>query len=62
VPEDFRIEGCRVLAGMRSTSTFIEDNGLWFEGTDESHLFVSVGLEPDWIMRRLKVELDSSNR
>jgi hypothetical protein len=47
---------------MRSTSTFIEDNGLWFEGTDESHLFVSVGLEPDWIMRRLKVELDSSNR
>jgi hypothetical protein len=47
MPEDFRIEGCRVLAGMRSTSTFIEDNGLWFEGTDESHLFVGFGARLD---------------
>lgn len=53
VPEDFRIEGCRVLAGMRSTCTLIEDDGLWFEGTDGSHLFVSVRLERKWIGREL---------
>ena len=38
MPEDFRIEGYRVLAGMRSSCTLIEDRGLWFEGTDGSHL------------------------
>ena len=54
VPEDFRIEGCRVLAGMRSTCTLIEDDGLWFEGTDGSHLFVSVRLGKEWIGRELR--------
>ena len=29
---------------MRSSCTLIEDDGLWFEGTDGSHLFVSVRL------------------
>jgi hypothetical protein len=53
VPEDFRIEGCRVLAGMRSTCTLIEDDALWFEGTDGSHLFVSVRLGREWIGREL---------
>jgi len=53
VPEDFRIEGCRVLAGMRSSCTLIEDDGLWFEGTDGSHLFVSVPLGRDWVRREL---------
>jgi hypothetical protein len=54
VPEDFRIEGCRVLAGMRTTCTLIEDDGLWFEGTDGSHLFVSVRLGREWIERELR--------
>jgi hypothetical protein len=43
VPEDFRIEGCRVLTGMRSSCTLIENDGLWFEGTDGSHLFGASG-------------------
>ena len=54
VPEDFRIEGCRVLAGMRSSCTLIEDDGLWFEGTDGSHLFVSVPLGRDWVGESLE--------
>ena len=53
VPEDFRIEGCRVLAGMRSTCTLIEDDGLWFEGSDGSQLFVSVRLGKEWLGREL---------
>ena len=53
VPEDFRIEGGRVLAGMRSSCILIEDDGLWFEGTDGSHLFVSVRLGRDWVRREL---------
>ena len=53
VPEDFRIEGCRVLAGMRSTCTLIEDDGLWFEGSDGSQLFVSVRLGKEWIGKEL---------
>ena len=48
--EDFRIEGCRVLAGMRSSCTLIEDDGLWFEGTDGSHLFVSIPIGRDWVV------------
>ena len=54
VPEDFRLEGCRVLAGMRSTCTLIEDDGLWFEGSDGSELFVSVWLGKEWIGRELR--------
>jgi len=38
-PKDFRIEGCRVLAGMRSTCTLIEDDGLWFQGSEGSQAF-----------------------
>jgi hypothetical protein len=53
VREDFRIEGCRVLAGIRSTCTLIEEDGLWFEGTDGSNLFVSVRLGREWIAREL---------
>jgi hypothetical protein len=49
VPDDFRIEGCRVLAGMRTTCTLIEDDGLWFEGSDGSQLLVSVRLGKEWI-------------
>ena len=30
---------------MRSSCTLIEDDGLWFEGTDGSHLIVSVRLK-----------------
>ena len=53
VPGDFRIEGCRVLAGMRGSCTLIEDDGLWFEGTDGSHLFVSVRLGLEWLRREV---------
>lgn len=53
VPEDFRIEGCRVLAGMRGSCTLIEDDGLWFEGNDGSHLFVSVRLGREWLRRQV---------
>ena len=56
VPEDFRIEGCRVLAGMRSTCTLIEDDALWFEGNDESRLFVSVRLGREWVKREAAKE------
>jgi len=49
--EDFRIEGCRVLTGMRTSCTLIEHNSLWFEGSDGSHLFVSVHLGLDWVRR-----------
>jgi hypothetical protein len=38
---------------MRSSCTLIEDDGLWFEGTDGSHLFVSVPLGRDWVRREL---------
>jgi hypothetical protein len=51
VPESFRLEGCRVLAGMRNNYTMIEDDGLWFEGNDESRLFVFVRLEREWLKR-----------
>ena len=54
VPEGFRIEGCRVLAGMRSTCILIEDDGLWLEGTDGCHLFVSVRLGRDWLKQELR--------
>ena len=54
VPEDFRIEGCRVLAGMRSTCTLIEDDGLWFEGSDGSQLFVSVRLGRECVRWQVK--------
>ena len=54
MPDDFRIEECRVLAGMRSTSTLIEDDSLWFEGSDGSQLFVSVRLGKEWIGSELR--------
>jgi len=34
---------------MPSICTLIEDDGLWFEGTDGSHFFVSVRLEKEWL-------------
>jgi hypothetical protein len=39
---------------MPSTCTPIEDDGLWFEGTDGSHLFVSVRLGRDWLKQELR--------
>ena len=48
VPENFRTEGCRVLAGMHST-TLIEDDALWFEG-----LFVSVRLGRERVRREVR--------
>src|SRR5262249_9876621 len=62
VPEDFRIEGCRVLAGMRSTCTLIEDDGLWFEGNDESRLFVSLQLGREWVKREAVKESGRGKR
>ena len=54
VPEDFRIEGCRVLTGMRSTCTLIEEDALWLEGTDGSHLFVSVRLGSECVRQQVR--------
>ena len=49
--EGFHIEGCRLLAGLRSTLTLVEEDGLWSEGSDGSQLFVSVRLGREWIRR-----------
>ena len=39
---------------MRRTSTLIEDDRLWFEGSDGSQLFVSVRLgRREWVKREL---------
>ena len=39
---------------MRSTCTLIEDDGLWFEGTDGSQLFVSVRLGREWVRQQVR--------
>jgi hypothetical protein len=54
VPENFYIGECRVMAGIRRGSTHIEEDGLWFEGTDGSDQMASVRLGRAWVMRELK--------
>jgi len=42
VPENFYIGECRAMAAIRSCSTHIEEDGLWFEGTEGSDQMASV--------------------
>ncbi len=52
IPETLRFNGCVVLAGMRS-HTLVDEDGVWFEGTDGTNSFVSVRLEKDWLRREV---------
>src|SRR4030095_473573 len=36
VPTDFYIGKCTVMAGVRSDTTHIAEDGIWFEGTDQA--------------------------
>ncbi len=45
---------CRVMAGMRGSQTILDQDGLWFEGSDGSrNQFVSVRLGRDWVKQQL---------
>jgi hypothetical protein len=44
---------CRVMAGMRGGRTIVEEDGLWFDGTDGSPVFVSVRLGREWMGKGL---------
>jgi len=53
-PMIFGSKDAGFLPGMHRTCTLIEDDGLWFEGSDGSQLFVSVRLGREWIVRELR--------
>jgi len=52
IPKTLRFNGCLVLAGMRS-HTLVDEDGLWFEGTDGTNSFVSVRLDTDWLRQEV---------
>jgi hypothetical protein len=44
---------CRVMAGMRGSQTIVNQDGLWFEGSDGTHQFRSVRLGKEWVKQEL---------
>jgi hypothetical protein len=44
---------CRVMAGMRGSQTIVDQDGLWFEGSDGTHQFRSVRLSKEWVKQEL---------
>ena len=44
---------CRVMAEMRASRAIVDQDGLWFEGTDGAHQFVSVKLGQSWVKAQL---------
>ncbi|MCI0718405.1 MAG: hypothetical protein L0338_05445, partial [Acidobacteria bacterium] len=57
IPNDFllgRLGQCRLMAGMRESRTIVDQDAVWFEGSDGcSNQFVSVRLGRDWLKREL---------
>jgi hypothetical protein len=44
---------CRAMAGMRGSQTIVDQDGLWFEGSDGTHHFASVRLSKEWVKQEL---------
>jgi hypothetical protein len=48
IPDDLmlgELGRCLVLAGMRRSQTFIDEDGLWFQGNDGTREYVSVRVD-----------------
>jgi hypothetical protein len=56
VPSDFLLGNlgvCRAVAGMRGSQTIVNQDGLWFEGSDGTHYFSSVRSGKGWVKQQL---------
>ena len=59
VPDDLllgRIGRCLVLTGMRSSTVVIEEDGLWFQGKDDTRQYSSVKLDRQGLNRLLQLK------
>jgi hypothetical protein len=56
IPPDVRLGNmgiCRAMTGMRGSQTIVDQDGLWFEGSDGTHQFRSVRLSKEWVKQEL---------
>jgi len=56
IPTDFRLGNmgiCRAMTGMRGSQTIVDQDELWFEGSDGTHQFRSVRLSKEWVKQEL---------
>ena len=52
-----RLGQCRVMAGMRESQTIVDQDAVWFEGSDgNSNQFVAVRLGRDWRVPSFRIK------
>jgi hypothetical protein len=59
VPDDLllgRIGRCLVLTGMRSSTTVVDEEGLWFQGRDDTRRYSSIKVDRQGLNRLLQLK------